>query len=697
MLKLRKILLCNYPYYIFLIIAFLFFIAKTILIKYESKYDLNTNNITGKLIKYNIDGDKLSFIIKDKEKIKGIYYIASLKEKEMLIENLKLGITINIKGELTEPNNNTIPNTFNYKKYLYNHQIFYIMTTDEIAIVDNNPPFFYKIKNKLITRINSYSDTSSYLKMFILGDKSKLDEDIYKNYQTLGVSHLFAISGMHIGLFSGLLLFLLKKIRIKETKRYIITMLFLLFYIFLTSFAPSVMRATLFFSLLSLNKIFYTNIKILNIYILTLSILIIINPFILYDLGAEYSFLTSFGLIMASEKLSNKNYFVSLLKVSFIAFLFSLGVTGMNFYEVNLLSIINNLIFVPLVTFIIYPLSLLTLLLPFLNYIFKLAINLLELLSSLNLKIAFLIPKISIIFWIIYYILLILFIKKSKLRYLIIIFIMLILNRFHNNFDYNNYVYFLDVGQGDSAVIITKYQKEVVMIDTGGKVEYFKEDWQERNSTYNVSDSTITFLKSIGLNHLDLLIITHGDNDHIGDSFNLVNNLKIKKVIFNIGDYNTLENKLIKVLESKNIDYYQVPEVENIGDYELQFLNTSIYDNENDNSSVVYLNINNYKFLFMGDAGVIREEDILDKYNLIDIDFLKVGHHGSNTSSSEEFINSINPKCSLISVGKNNRYGHPKESVLNILANSTIYRTDQDGSILIKINNNKYNIKTYIP
>jgi len=385
------------------------------------------------------------------------------------------------------------------------------------------------------------------------------------------------------------------------------------------------------------------------------------------------------------------------LKVSFIAFLFSLGVTGMNFYEVNLLSIINNLIFVPLVTFIIYPLSLLTLLLPFLNYIFKLAINLLELLSSLNLKIAFLIPKISIIFWIIYYILLILFIKKSKLRYLIIIFIMLILNRFHNNFDYNNYVYFLDVGQGDSAVIITKYQKEVVMIDTGGKVEYFKEDWQERNSTYNVSDSTITFLKSIGLNHLDLLIITHGDNDHIGDSFNLVNNLKIKKVIFNIGDYNTLENKLIKVLESKNIDYYQVPEVENIGDYELQFLNTSIYDNENDNSSVVYLNINNYKFLFMGDAGVIREEDILDKYNLIDIDFLKVGHHGSNTSSSEEFINSINPKCSLISVGKNNRYGHPKESVLNILANSTIYRTDQDGSILIKINNNKYNIKTYIP
>ena len=87
---------------------------------------------------------------------------------------------------------------------------------------------------------------------------------------------------------------------------------------------------------------------------------------------------------------------------------------------------------------------------------------------------------------------------------------------------------------------------------------------------------------------------------------------------------------------------------------------------------------NDYKFLFMGDAGIERENDILDKYNLSDIDVLKVGHHGSNTSSSENFIKNISPKYSLISVGENNRYGHPKDSVLNILRNSKIYRTDID-------------------
>jgi competence protein ComEC len=129
----------------------------------------------------------------------------------------------------------------------------------------------------------------------------------------------------------------------------------------------------------------------------------------------------------------------------------------------------------------------------------------------------------------------------------------------------------------------------------------------------------------------------------------------------------------------------------------LHFLNTKEYDNENDNSNVIYFSYNNYKFLFMGDAGMKKEKDILNKYNIKNIDFLKVGHHGSNTSSGEEFINSMNPKYSFISVGKNNRYGHPNKEVLNILDNSKIYRTDQDGSVRFKVKNNKLQIETCPP
>ncbi len=107
--------------------------------------------------------------------------------------------------------------------------------------------------------------------------------------------------------------------------------------------------------------------------------------------------------------------------------------------------------------------------------------------------------------------------------------------------------------------------------------------------------------------------------------------------------------------------------------------------------------ISSSKLLLMGDASVRSEQDIISSYNLPKIDILKVGHHGSNTSSSKKFINEINPKYSLISVGENNRYGHPKKSVLNTLSNSEIYRTDLDGNIKIEFNNKGYNIRAYSP
>ena len=183
----------------------------------------------------------------------------------------------------------------------------------------------------------------------------------------------------------------------------------------------------------------------------------------------------------------------------------------------------------------------------------------------------------------------------------------------------------------------------------------------------------------------------------MGEAINLVNNFKVENVIFNCGPYNDLEKDLIKVLDKKKIKYYSCIKELNIDDNKLYFLNSKLYDNENDNSSVIYAKLDNRKFLFMGDAGVGVEEDLIEKYNLSDIDVLKVGHHGSKTSSSKELIDEINPKYSIISVGKNNRYGHPNKEVLENLNNSKIYRTDQDGSIMFKIKNNKLQIETCSP
>ena len=265
---------------------------------------------------------------------------------------------------------------------------------------------------------------------------------------------------------------------------------------------------------------------------------------------------------------------------------------------------------------------------------------------------------------------------NKKYIYLIITFILI--HKYYYLFDNTLNITYLDVGQGDSSVIT--YKTNIILIDTG----------------FN-NNKIVPYLKSLGKDKINYLILTHGDNDHMGYSLELINNIKVDNIIFNCGSFNELESKLIDNIKNKNINYYSCIEELNINNIKFMFLNTKIYDNENDNSSVIYFNYSNYNFLFMGDASVNREKDILNKYNLNNMDFLKVGHHGSLTSSSKKFIDEIKPKYSVISVGKNNSYGHPNKEVLSILEDSKIYRTDQNGSIMFKINNSKLKIKTYNP
>ena len=162
------------------------------------------------------------------------------------------------------------------------------------------------------------------------------------------------------------------------------------------------------------------------------------------------------------------------------------------------------------------------------------------------------------------------------------------------------------------------------------------------------------------------------------------------------GNISNLEKNIIKILDNKKIPYYQNVNEIKLKSTNMHFLNNKIYDNENDNSLVLYFEILNKKILLMGDAGVNVEKNILEEYNIKNIDILKVGHHGSKTSSNQCFIDKINPKYSIISVGRNNRYNHPNEEVIERLVNSKVYRTDKDGTVEIKINN-KIVFQKYIP
>ena len=694
-LKLRKILLCDYLYLILLLISILYIYLYINNYKPKDKYNINDTNFILTIKTYKIDGDKLS--IEFKENLVGTYYFKSKEEKDNF--KINIGDKVNINGVLSKPNNNTIFNMFNYKKYLYYKRINYILKIDKIYIINNNKNIFIKIKNNIINRINKINN-NEYLYAFILGVSSYIDNESYNNYKINGVTHLFALSGLHVSMFSSFLMYLCKKLKMNELFSFIFTSIFLLLFSFIASFTPSILRAVIFFILSNLNTIYYTYIKPKNLLYITFIILIYINPFYIFNTGFILSFTITYFILLFNEKYKVNNNILSILVISIISFLASFPIIINMSYEINIISFLNNIIFIPFVSYIIFPLSLLTVIFPFITYILYIFTNIMELISSYSsniINISIIFSKMNTIEIIIYYLIYILILKGKK-SFIFLLLLLIIYLYIKPYFDKNIYVYFNDVGQGDNVLIYTK-NKETILIDTGGIKTYKKEeDWSKRNHIFNnTKDSLIPFYKSIGIKKINYLIITHGDYDHMGEAINLVNNFKVEKVILNCGEHNDLENELIKVLNIKKIPYYSCIKELNMDNNKLYFLQTKEYANENDNSNVIYTELNGYKFMFMGDAGIEKEKDILDKYNISNIDVLKVGHHGSKTSSGKEFINDINPKYSIISVGKNNRYGHPNKEVLKNLNISRIYRTDQDGSIMFKIKNNNLKIETCTP
>ena len=679
MKSLKTILQYNKLFIVFFILLCIYILLFTKIIKYESKLDIRKNVFEGVITSIKFDGNRLVLDVKGEERLIANYYVKSKEEKNTILDVIHHGDKIMLKGTLRVPFNNTIPNNFNYKKYLYNKKIYYTLSVDSYEIINNNKNILYKIKDKLYKKIIDL-DNSDYYLAFILGDKTLLSSEIYNSFQSNGISHLLALSGMHINILLLIINMFLKKF--KENKRIIITSIILVIFLILTGLTASLQRATIFYILKNINNKFnlrYSNIKLLFI---VAFIILFINPFLIYDLGFIYSFIVCFGIFYYSDFIKG-NYVVKLFKLSLVTFLFSMPITIMVNYEVNLSSIFINMLFVPWISLIVYPLSLMSFVIPILNPLFGFTINITNNMNLLFSKLSLIIniPKLSIILIILFY--LVLLIRKKKLY--ICLFLILTFGKVIVLFDKNYYVYFFDIGQGDASVLVSPHQKEVLMIDTGGKITYEKEEWQKSNKTYNVSDGVIKFLKSRGITKLDYLIISHGDQDHAGDVLNIIKKLNVKKVVLNNGSTNSLEKKIIntnvKITNNYNLKYFNVIN-----------LNNGFYDNENDASLVNYITFLKYKFLFMGDAPKNVEEKIIEKYNLFNIDVLKVGHHGSKTSSSKYFIDKIIPKYSVISVGRNNRYGHPHEEALSNLINTKILRTDNDGTITFKINKNKVDI-----
>ncbi len=664
---LKKILLSKWLLFVLLILIILLSYYR-INIEKHSLYKGNELEFTLKVIDKKYKNDKYTITFMGKEKL--ISYL-----DDFLYD---VGDIINIKGSLSKPKKNTIPNTFNYQDYLQSRGILYELNVSESILINKNSSIINKIKKIITDRIdnNKYRE---YLYIFLLGDSSHFDSDKRDIYSDTGLSYLISIGSLQVMIIVKLLNKIEGKYHIKKYKSLIINIVVIIIYILFTNGIIGVLRSGLCYILSNILKCFKIKYRYPNIIIIIGSILLLFNPYYLINNGFLYSFTISLIISLNMEVIKG-NYFKRTIIISTIAFLASLPITIYFNYEINFLAIIYSIIFIPIFHFIIFPFTIIIFIFSFLSPIYYFIISFFEyiirLLSNIN-TFVFIFQKPSIPVIVIYY-LIIIFIISNK-RYLLILIITLIIHININRIIPEKLVTYLDVGEGDA--IILKNNNHLFLIDTGGNV------------FYSYTDNIIKYIKSLGISQIESLITSHGDFDHMGEAINLVNSFKVEKVVFNCGELSDLEKELIKVLDKKKIKYYScIDKLDN-----LYFLKTREYDDENDNSNVIYTELSGYKFLFMGDAGVTTEKEVLNNYNLTDIDVLKVGHHGSKTSSSKDFINKINPKYSIISVGKNNRYGHPNKEVLENLDNSTIYRTDEDGTIMFKIKNNKLKIEICSP
>ena len=679
MQNLKRILQSN-TFILVLFVFLIFIVFLRFLLPVKSAYSLEDTKVFGKIEKFKIDGNFLSMTVLDKEKIQVFYYFSSEDEKEEVQKKIGYGITVSLSGVMSEPSSSLMPHTFDYKEYLRYQKINYVFTAQEITF-SGEGNIFQRMKTKIYHYISKYPH-ADYLLALLLGDTSGLELDSIREN---GISHLFAVSGMHISLFAMALRFLLRRFGAKKD---FLIFLLLFFYAFLVGFTPSVMRSVFFFFGLSLNKYFRLGLSTKRIFLYVFMLLVFLNPFYIMDIGFQYSFLICFTFFFVKPK---KRYFANLLQTSAIAFFISLPISALHFYEVNVLSILWNMFFIPFVTFVLYPACFLYVLAPFLGDLFQVILEIFQAVNTWCQNVVFgkiVLPYIFPLWWLFYILSFFLFLHSNKKRYVLLCFLFIIGVKLSSKLDSASYVYFLDVGQGDSALIISPYQREVLLIDTGGKVSYNNEEWMKRKNKVDQGETIVSFLASLGISKIDLLVLTHGDYDHAGNALSILENIEVENILLNSNGYNSLEKEIASLYSHKIVSSY-ISDFFDMKKYEF------VSADENESSIILQIRIFQMSFLFMGDATISEEKMLL--HENISSDVIKLGHHGSKTSSDKSFLEKVQPSYAIISAGKNNRYHHPSKETIQKLEELSIpyYETSVFHTMWFKICQKEQKFYTY--
>ena len=652
---------------IIMVIIIISFIIKKLII-----YDKGLTSLKGTVISI-VNKENYNRLLVRKGLTKVYIY-----DYEML--EIRIGDVVEVYGSNKEIESNHLPHLFNYQKYYYSQSIVSVIKADSISITKRFNLLYLRrwIYNYIDNNYNEVS--SSFIKGMILGDTSRLGEDLKESIKINNISHLFAISGLHVGLLAVIidkvLSFIIKD---KKKKENIIIVIFI-FYLIITNFAVSISRAVVMYILNIINERKKLMLRPLDILSFVFIMFICINPLYMYHLGFILSFFASLVIIIYSSTMNHLgkkiNNFLEVIIITTLLQLSTFPIVINSSFSFNILSILTNGIFITIVSYVILPITILFLFLPFLSFIYSyliLAFNNLNLFFSKYISISVNLPYFNKIELMIYYLFIIAFIsfffvitKKKKIMFIcsFLLFFIIYINKI--NINLNGHIYFLDVYEGDATVLDLPLNRGVVMIDTGAE-----------------SEDVISFLKAIGIRKIDFLILTHSHSDHVGNAKRIIDEFDVKNLC--VGYSNNL-------YYGKQTTKLKAGDEINIFSYSFKVISPLVLtSDENDNSLILYSRIGNLKYLFLGDASTKIEEELISLD--LDVDCVKVGHHGSKTSTSAFFYDSISPEMVFIETGRKKQFNFPNDSVIRYLSKYDIYRTDLDYTIDVSFNRYHTRIK----
>ena len=640
-------------------------------------------------------------------KYKNKKFIVYINKKNKKL--LEYGDLIEIKGEYSAPEVARNYKGFDYSQYLKTLNIYGTIKVEESKIINKNQlsPILISINNikeKMIDNANRNMPkrTANLLLGILIGERDNIQEDIIESFRTANLSHILAVSGAHTSYIILGITYLISKSKTPKRIGYIITIINLLIFIIITGASYSVVRACIMAIVVIGAKICYRKENFFTSICISLIIILIQNPFAINDIGLKLSFMGTAGIVIFNKSITNffiklkiKQKIAEALSVTFSAQLMIMPITILNFNTISLTFFISNILASPLLGIIIifgfisiFISSILNPISKVLFLILHIFLELLILVSKVTEKIpgsSILVKTPNILFAIVYYILILFFnyffvIKQNPTRRFhkkiikiitikniknafkviaVVFLIMLLLTRIVRIINPTLKIYFIDVGQGDSTLIVTPKNKKILIDGGEGKTNVL-----------------FQYLLDRRINKIDYIIISHFDSDHCNGLIEIIEKMRVENIVMPKQSKESEEyKKILEIIKQKNIKVSSVKAEDKIiieKNLYTKILNPAEkfeFQDLNNNAIVAKLVYKDFSMLFTGDIEK-AEENLAKKYkNELKSTILKVAHHGSKTSTSEEFLKYVEPQIALIGVGENNKFGHPNQITIEKLKN----------------------------